>query len=103
MVGVSSAGQAVGTEHFQQETSVPSLINLEKWKLDSSEAIAHWLDNGGGALLSQNPDIEVTMQLGIDPAGGQTVWFVTGSSSADGQGLALKVDAATGQTSVWQP
>ena len=103
LVGVSSSGQAVGAEHFRQETSAPPLINLEKWKLDSSEAIAHWLDNGGGALLSQNPDTEVTMQLGVDPAGSQTVWFVTGSGSADGQGLALKVDAVTGQTNVWQP
>jgi hypothetical protein len=103
LVGVTSAGQAVGAEHFSQETSAPPVINLEKWKVDSSEAIAHWLDNGGGALLSQNADIEVTMQLGVEPTEGQTVWFVTGSSSAGGQGVALKVDAATGQTSIWQP
>jgi hypothetical protein len=79
------------------------VINLDQWKVDSSEAIAHWLDNGGGALLSQSANIEVTMQLGVEPAAGQMVWFVTGSGGDEGQGLALKVDAATGQTSVWQP
>jgi hypothetical protein len=103
LVGVSSAGQAVGMEHLGRETSAPSVINLDKWKVDSSEAIAHWLDNGGGALLSQSANIEVTMQLGVEPEAGQTVWFVTGSGGSEGQGLALKVDAATGQTSVWQP
>ena len=102
-VGVSSNGQAAGAEHFKKETSPPPTINVEAWAVDSPEAIAHWLDNAGGALLGQNPAMEVSIQLGVDPASGRPVWIIAGFDSSGGQSLAVKVDATTGQVSSGQP
>lgn len=102
LVGVGRDGQAAGVPHFQKEPSPPPVINLETWTVDSPEALARWLDNGGGALLGQNPGIDVTMRLGVDPASGGATWIIT-AFDANGQPSALKIDAATGQVSPWQP
>jgi hypothetical protein len=103
LVAVSGNGQAVGAEHFQKEAAPPPAISLEAWTVDSPEALARWLDNGGGARLSGSASVEVTMQLGVDPASGKPAWTITGLDDGGGQPLALKVDAATGQVSAWQP
>jgi hypothetical protein len=103
LVGVSSTGQAVGAAHFQKEATPPLGIDLEVWTVDSPEALARWLDNGGGAMLGQDPAADVTIQLGIDPASGQLAWIVTGFGSSNGQSLVLKVDATKGQVSSLKP
>jgi hypothetical protein len=103
LVGVSGDGQAAGAAHFQKETTPPLAIDLEAWAVDSPEALARWLDHGGGALLGQNPGADVTIQLGIDPASGRLTWIVTGFDSSNSQSLALKVDAAKGQVSGLEP
>ncbi len=103
LVGIGGDGQAVGAPHFQKEITPPSTVNLEAWAIDSPEALARWLDNGGGELLGRSPGADVTIQLGVGPVDGQLTWVVTGFDAATSQSLALKVDAANGQVSVLGP
>jgi hypothetical protein len=103
LAGVANNGQAAGAPHFQKESSPPSAIDLDKWEVDSPEALARWLDYGGGELLSRDPGVDVTIQLGVDPASGGVAWIITAFDSATGRPVALKVNAATGQASAWQP
>jgi hypothetical protein len=101
LVGVSHDGQAAGVPHFQKETNSPPVINVGAWTVDSPEALARWLDYGGGALLGQNPGTDVTIQLGAEPGSGQPSWVITGFDTTGSQALAVKVDAATGQVSIF--
>jgi len=103
LVGVSSDGQALGAPHFQKESSPPPAINPEAWVIDSPEALARWLDHGGGQLLGGKPGMDVTMQLGLERAAGRPIWIITGFGAGVEAPLALKVDASSGQVSPYQP
>jgi hypothetical protein len=103
LASVSAGGQAAGAPHIQRENAPPPAIDLAVWTVDSPQALARWLDGGGGDLLGRSPGVEVTIQLGVDPGSGQAVWVVSGLDSATGQPLAIKVNAATGRVSPGQP
>jgi hypothetical protein len=103
LVGVTSDGQAAGAPHFRKEDRPPSTIQPEQWSVDSPEALAAWLDHGGGDLLGRSPGISVSMQLGVDPASGEPTWIVSAFGADSDQPVASKIDAATGQVAAWQP
>jgi hypothetical protein len=103
LAGVERDGQAIGVPHFRKETSPPRTINPEAWVVDSPQALARWLDNGGAEWLGRNPGADVTIQLSVDTASGGPTWIINGVGGSEGAPPALKVDAATGQASSWQP
>jgi hypothetical protein len=103
LVGVASDGQAAGAPHFRKEDRPPATIQPEQWSVDSPAALAGWLDHGGGDLLGRSPGVNVSIQLGVDPASGGATWIVSAFEADSDQPVAFKIDAATGQVAAWQP
>jgi hypothetical protein len=103
LVGVTSDGQAAGAPHFRKEDRPPATIQPEEWSIDSPEALAGWLDHGGGDLLGRSPGVSVSIQLGVDPASGGATWIVSAFEADSDQPVAFKIDAVTGQVAAWQP
>jgi hypothetical protein len=98
LVSVTPDGQVTGMPHFQTQTSPPAMIDVEAWQIDAPDAVAAWLDNGGGSFLGQHPGIEVLAQLSADETrGGQPVWTVVGLGDAPDEYWVVLVDANTGQ------
>jgi hypothetical protein len=99
LVSVTPDGQVTGMPHFQTQTSPPAMIDVEAWQIDAPDALAAWLDNGGGSFLGQHPGIEVLAQLSADETrGGQPVWTVVGLGDAPDEYWVVLVDANTGQS-----
>jgi hypothetical protein len=74
---VNVAEQAVTPIH---ETLVPysqSAIAIDRWQVDSHQALNEWLNRGGGAFLKRHPVVDVSIRLaraeGTDPT-----WAIAG-------------------------
>jgi hypothetical protein len=99
LVSVTPDGQVTGMPHFQTQASPPAMIDVEAWQIDAPDALAAWLDNGGGSFLGQHPGIEVLAQLSADETReGQPVWTVVGLGDAPDEYWVVLVDANTGQS-----
>jgi hypothetical protein len=98
-VSVTPDGQVSGSPHFQSESRPPATFSVDDWQVDSVQALAGWLDSGGGQFLAQNPGVQVVAQLGLDPTSGRLAWNVAGlDDTAEKYWLAV-IDARTGQVS----
>jgi hypothetical protein len=97
LVSVTPDGQVTGTPHFRTQTYPPVAIDFEAWSIDAPDALAAWLDNGGGSFLGQRPGIEVMAQLSTNETGGGPVWTVVGLGETSDEYWVVLVDAITGQ------
>lgn len=98
LVSVTPDGQVTGVPHFQTQTSPPAVIDVAAWQIDAPDAVAAWLDNGGGSFLGQHPGVEVLAQLSADETrGGQPLWTVVGLGETPDEYWVVLVDANTGQ------
>jgi hypothetical protein len=76
--------------------SLPA-IDLDSWSIDSHEAIAEWLESGGGELLQHYPVVSVSVRLGME--GQRVAWTVAGTAEQDAAARVLTIfDAANGRT-----
>ena len=55
-----------------------SAITDETWQVDSPQALAEWLNAGGGRFLRSHTLIDVHAALRYDKARGKVMWSVTG-------------------------
>jgi hypothetical protein len=98
-VSVTPDGQVNGSPHFRSESRPPATFSRDDWKVDSVQALATWLDSGGGSFLGQNPGVRVVAQLGLDPSSGRLVWNVAGLDDTGEKYWVVVIDASTGQVS----
>jgi hypothetical protein len=99
-VSVTPDGQVSGGPHFRSETRPPATFSVDNWQVDSVQALAGWLDSGGGRFLGQNPGVQVVAQLGLDPASTRLTWNVAGLNDTGEKYWVAFIDAGTGQVSL---
>jgi hypothetical protein len=99
-VSVTPDGQVRGDPHFRSESRPPATFSVEDWQVDSVQAVAGWLDSGGGGFLGQNPGVQVVAQLGLDPASERLTWSVAGLNDTGEKYWVATIDATGGQVSV---
>jgi hypothetical protein len=73
---------------------VPGLA-LEKWVVDSTQALDTWWKRGGGQFVAQYPSVAISLKLRTAPDGSRALWIVTGSSS--GEHHVVQIDGETGE------
>ncbi len=99
-VSVTPDGQVSGSPHFRSESRPPATFSADAWQIDSVQALAAWLDSGGGRFLGQNPGEQVIAQLGLDPARGRLEWSVAGLDATGQKYWMAVIDAGSGQVSL---
>ncbi len=99
-VSVTPDGRVSGSPHFRTESRPPATFSVDDWQVDSVQALARWLDSGGGQFLGQNPGVQVVAQLGLDPARRRLVWNVAGLDAAGEKYWVAVIDAGSGQVSL---
>jgi hypothetical protein len=96
-VTIAPEGQIQGIEHARLVDLPPPLIPNDSWRVDSVEALATWLDYGGGAMLGVTPGIEVSAQLNVPTPGGDAAWVVVGFDPRSNDYLTVIIDADSGE------
>jgi hypothetical protein len=96
-VTVTPDGQVQGIEHARKVDLTPPVVPVEAWSVDSVEALATWLDYGGGAMLGARPGIEVSAQLNVPTEGGEPTWAVVGFDTVSNDYLTVMIHADSGQ------
>lgn len=89
-------GQVNARQHFLTEPNPPGLLPAQRWAVDSNQAIAAWLNAGGGAFLGENPGLEVSAILSYQRAGDGLFWHVTGLNQKNETLVSTTVDAQSG-------
>jgi hypothetical protein len=59
-----------------------SAVALEAWQVDSPQALAEWLNAGGGRFLGAHTLVDVHGALRQNKKSGRLVWYVTGLDSS---------------------
>lgn len=95
-VTVNPDGESWGVEHARQVDLPPPLIPVEAWRVDSVEALATWLDSGGGDMLGSKSGVEVSAQLNVPAEGGDLAWAVVGYDTLYNDYLTVMIHADTG-------
>jgi hypothetical protein len=101
-VSVTPDGRVSGSPHLRSESRPPATFSADDWQIDSVQALAGWLDSGGGRFLGQNPGERVIAQLGLDPARGRLEWSVAGLDATGQKYWIAVIDASSGQVSLPQ-
>lgn len=70
-----------------------SAITLEAWPVDSPQALAGWLNAGGGRFLRTHTLVDVHAALRYDKKVDRVVWYVTGLNSAGEDAFSHAVEA----------
>jgi hypothetical protein len=96
-VSIQPDGQAQGIEHARKVDLPPPVIPVDAWRVDSVEALATWLDHGGGAMLETGSGIEVSAQLNVPTEGGEPTWAVVGFDTGSNDYLTVMIHADSGQ------
>lgn len=73
--------------------SLPT-IDVERWQVDSHQALNAWLNRGGGAFLKRHAVVDVSIRL-ARPQGGDPVWTVLGLEE-NGEAIQTERVAAQG-------
>jgi len=97
IVTVQPDGRAQGIEHARRVDLPPPVVPIEDWRVDSVEALAAWLDHGGGAMLGARPGIEVSAQLNVPTEGGDPTWTVVGFDIEIDDFLTLMIHGGSGE------
>ncbi|GAB4526508.1 MAG: hypothetical protein Kow0063_00830 [Anaerolineae bacterium] len=96
-VTVQPDGQTQAIEHARQVDLSPPGFPVEAWRVNSVEALATWLDYGGGDMLGDMPGIEVSAQLNVPAEGGDPLWTVVGYDARSNAYLTVMVHATSGK------
>ena len=83
------------------------VIEIDRWRVDSYEALNAWLNGGGGDFLRSHPVVDVGARLRVED--GRAVWTVIGTRRVDalhegqplpaepvGESMGVVLDAADG-------
>jgi hypothetical protein len=80
-----------------RETLSPYLlpmVALDRWRVDSYQALSAWLNGGGGDFLRGYPIVDISVRLAVDE--GQVLWAVVGTDRGNQSAFAVRLDAAGG-------
>ncbi|MCS7260056.1 MAG: hypothetical protein NZ765_04645 [Anaerolineae bacterium] len=99
-VRVEPGGEVHTIQHIPPVTQPPLPLPLEDWRVDSSAALASWLNAGGGHFLGAHPGSTVTAQLNMRVQDLQPLWTVAGYADREDAFFVTTVDARTGETTV---
>ena len=97
-VTITPDGRVHGTQHLRRLSQPPPLLPEQDWIVDSQEALANWMNAGGGRFLGSRPGIEVSVRLGVRSNGGPLTWTVVGFDRSDRSYFAVNVAAIDGAT-----
>jgi hypothetical protein len=87
----------VGRPHlYKQETTATTLVDPAAWLIDSDEAVAIWVNNGGGPFLEGYPGSSVELLLRQLPKQNTLVWDIISVSQDQSQIFYLSVNANNG-------
>jgi hypothetical protein len=70
------------------------VVALDRWRVDSYQALSAWLDGGGGEFLQDHAIVDISVRLGGDE--GQILWVVVGTDRGNQSAFAVRLDAADG-------
>lgn len=93
---VEPDNQLTNVEHIGKITLPPPTLTTESWLIDSSAALAIWLDYGGAELLRRNPGLELLVQLRAIKDYPGPVWMVIGLDKRTQDIFVVVIDAAEG-------
>jgi hypothetical protein len=97
-VTVQADGQADGISHGERVRKAPRLLALDRWAVDSPQAINLWLNHGGSQMLLSTPGIQVVAQLSMPNTPGQVpTWTVAAYDSRDDRYHTVFINAQSGQ------
>ncbi|GEM_PF-1985227 len=97
-VTVEPGGEVHTIQHIPPVAQPPLPLSSEDWRVDSTTALANWLNAGGGRFLGAHPGSTVTAQLSMRTHDAQPLWTIA-SYEENGEALfAAVVDARTGET-----
>jgi len=102
-VNVDPAGQVQTIEHIVPVTLPPTVIPADSWTIDSSAALAIWLDNGGAKMLGNNPGLEMLIQLRSGPDTPAPIWLVVGLNTQTEAMHTVIIDANQGVVTAIDP
>jgi hypothetical protein len=102
-VNVDPDGQVQTIEHIAPVTLPPRVIPADSWAIDSSAALALWLDNGGATILGNNPGLEMLIQLRSSSDGATPVWLVVGLNTQTEAMHTVIIDASQGIVTATEP
>jgi hypothetical protein len=95
-VNITPEGQVETIEHVVPVTLPPRPIAADNWAIDSSAALAIWLDNGGAGVLGRNPGMELMIQLRSVNNNPNPVWMVIGLNNQTEEIHTTVIDASQG-------
>jgi hypothetical protein len=70
------------------------VLSLDRWQVDSHEALSKWLGSGGADFMRAYPIVDVSARLGVQE--GRTVWTIVGADRAGRSAFSIELDASTG-------
>jgi hypothetical protein len=70
------------------------VVALDRWRVDSHQALSAWLDGGGGEFLRSHSIVDISARLGVEE--GQGLWAVVATGRGNQSVFAIRVDAADG-------
>jgi hypothetical protein len=92
---------AGGEARVVRESVSPYVIPtfpVEKWRVDSDQALQMWWNHGGKSLVARRPDASLAMQLRMPDGGGpDPVWTVAGFVGGTETAITAVVNATDGR------
>lgn len=95
-VNVAPDGAVETIEHIKPVSLPPRPLPNDSWVIDSSAALAIWLDYGGAKVLGENPGLEMLIQLRMVNNNANPVWIVAGLDNRTEQIHTVVIDANRG-------
>lgn len=102
-VKVAPDGQVETIEHIKPVSLPPRPLPLDNWAIDSSTALAIWLDYGGAKVLGENPGLEMLIRLKMVNNNANPVWIVDGLNNRTEESHRVVIDAYQGVVTTTQP
>lgn len=84
-------------QHAIQVTLPPVTVPTENWVIDSPDALATWLSNGGDQMVFNNPNLELIAQLRNVRGSGRPIWMVVGLDRQSGTTHSILIEAKGGK------
>lgn len=72
-------------------------LQVGGWRIDSDDALAIFLQNGGDTFLNTQTDITVTTQLSTISDEQRMEWLISAFANRNGEALTLVIDATSGE------
>jgi hypothetical protein len=79
----------------ERPPGLPPIIDLSQWQIDSQQALALFLEHGGGEFIDAHQPVSVSLVLATSE-NGRLQWIVVALDPATSEVHGVAIDAATG-------